>query len=210
MPQKKNLDPIELVRAKSAKVTANFQTAITILHGLTSGYNLDYQEVTPLLWQSIDELKACLGILTALMPRIKLAEGIADRTALQFTAATEIANLLVRMEKMPFRTAHQKVGLLVKSAIVQGRSLDEMGPSEWERALRLRMKPKTLKGILDTLDMNRHISLYRSAGSPNPVETRRLIAKAQMRCNELARELRRKTEAVEGSRRLLRKTVAST
>ena len=210
MPQKKNLDPIELVRAKSAKVAANFHTAITLLHGLTSSYNLDYQEVTPLLWQSVDELKACLKILTVLMPKIKPAKGIAKRTALQFTAATEIANLLVRMENMPFRTAHQKVGSLVKLAIVQGKSLGEMGPNEWERALGFRLSPRTHKAIVKTLDMNSHINVYQSSGSPNPRETGRLIAMAQRRCQELARELRRKSEAVEGSRRLLRSTVAVT
>jgi argininosuccinate lyase len=208
MPQKKNLDPIELVRAKCAKVGANFHTVITLLHGLTSGYNLDYQEITPLLWQSVDELNACLRILTALMPKIKLTKGIAERTALQFTAATEIANLLVRMENIPFRTAHQNVGSLVKLAIAQGKSPGEMSPTDWERVLGFRMKAKTLKGIVDALDLNSHINVYRSAGSPNPLETRRLIATAERRSKELAGELRRKSEAVEGSGRLLRRTMS--
>jgi len=210
MPQKKNLDPIELVRAKSAKVAANFHTAITLLHGLTSGYNLDYQEITPLLWQSVDELKACLRILTALMPKIKPAKDIAQRAVLQFTAATEIANLLVRMENLPFRTAHQRVGSLVKLAIVHGKSLAEMRPDEWERTLGFRLKPMTQKAIVKMLDMDSHINVYQSSGSPNPRETRRLIALAQRRCKELARGLEGKSEMVEVSRRLLQKTVADT
>jgi argininosuccinate lyase len=210
MPQKKNLDPLELIRAKSGRVAANLDTALNLMHGLTSGYNLDYQEITPLLWQSVDELKSCLGILTALLPKITPAKGIAARACLQFTAATEIANLLVRTENLSFRTAHQKVGSLVKTAIRQGKSLHEMGPADWERVLGFRLNPKTFNAIAHALNLDYHINIYRTAGSPNPRETRRLIAQAQRRCGELAREHRRKTGKLELSSRLLRRAMTST
>jgi len=210
MPQKKNPDPLELIRAKSARVAANFDAAMTIMHGLTSGYNLDYQEVTPLLWQSVDELKSCLRILVAILPKIRPAEGIAARKYLQFTTATEIANLLVRSENLPFRTAHQKVGALVKAAISQGKSLQDMEQAEWERILGFRLKPKTFRTIARTLNLDHHINAYRTAGSPNPRETRRLITQAQRRCRELAGEDRRKSEKLEASRRLLGRAMAAT
>ncbi len=210
MPQKKNLDPLELIRAKSGRVAANFYTALILMHGLTSGYNLDYQELTPLLWRSIDELNSCLEVLAALLPGIKPAKGIAARAYLQFTAATEIANLLVRAENMSFRTAHQKVGSLVKTAIGQGKSLHDVGQADWEKALGVRLNSKTFKTIARTLDLDTHINTYRTAGSPNPRETRSLIAHAQRRCRELARAHLRKTEKLEASRRLLRRTMAAT
>ena len=68
MPQKKNPDPLELVRAKCAKIIGILGSGATTLHGLPSGYNLDFQEITPLLWQAIGELKSCLQIMTALVP----------------------------------------------------------------------------------------------------------------------------------------------
>lgn len=209
MPQKKNLDPLELIRAKSAIVASNFNATVLLMHGLTSGYNLDYQEVTPLLWQSANELNSCLKILVSIIPQIKPAEGIATRDYLQFMAAAEIANLLVRTENVPFRTAHQKVGSVVKTAISQGKSLQAMGLADWERALGFRLNPRAFKTILRTLNLDTHINAYRTAGSPNPRETTRLITQAQDRCRELAREQKRKIEKAEASRRLLRRAMAS-
>jgi len=210
MPQKKNPDPLELIRAKCARVGSNFNAALTLMHGLTSGYNLDYQELTPLLWESVDELNSCLRILEALMNRIKPAKGIAARDYLQFTAATEIANLLVRTENLPFRTAHQKVGLLVKSAMSQGKSFQQMGQRDWEAALGFQLDARTFRTIIRTIDLDNHLNAYRTAGSPNPRETRRLIALADRRCRELAREQKRKSVSLEVSRRFLRRTIAAT
>ena len=209
MPQKKNLDPLELIRAKSAKIASNFNAAVILMHGLTTGYNLDYQEATPLLWQSLDELDSCLKILGALMPTIRPAQGIAARNYLQFMAATEIANLLVRLENLPFRTAHRKVGSVVQTAISQRKSLQQMGMSDWESALGIRLNAKTFRTIARTLDLDNHINSYRTSGSPNPRQTRLLIAQAQRKCTELAAEHKRRKMKLEASRRLLRRTMAT-
>jgi argininosuccinate lyase len=205
MPQKKNPDPLELIRAKSGKVAANFSSAVTLLHGLTSGYNLDYQELTPMLWQSLDELKSSVSIFLAIMPGIKLDEAIASRSYLELTAATEVANILVREEHLPFRAAHQKVGYAIRTAIRQGKALREMQRSDWQRALRYPVKQRTLRLIAHTLDLNHHIRAYRTSGSPNPQETRRLVARASRRCRELERTNRRASIKLQASMRLLRR-----
>jgi argininosuccinate lyase len=191
MPQKKNPDPLELIRAKSAKVAANFNSALTVMHGLTSGYNLDYQEITPMLWQSIDELKSSLRILLAMMSGVKLNERIAARSYLEFTAATELANLLVKKEHLPFRTAHRIVGSLVRTAMKDGRALHELSQRDWETALRHTVNRKTWRLITDSLNLNQHIRCYRTAGSPNPIESKRLIALASSRCRDLDRKNKR-------------------
>jgi len=205
MPQKKNPDPLELVRAKSAKVAANFGSALTVMHGLTSGYNLDYQEITPLLWQSLDELASCLRILLAIMPGITLDESIARRSQLEFTAATEIANILVREEHVPFRIAHQKVGSVVKTTTRQRKALREMRQSDWQKALGFPLKRSTCRLIAYSLDLNHHIHCYRTAGSPNPRETTRLIAQASNKWRELNRTNRRASTKIQVSMRLLRR-----
>ena len=210
MPQKKNLDSLELIRAKCGRVATNFNAALSLMHGLTSGYNLDYQELTPLLWQSTDELSSCLRILSALMPRIEPDEHVAERDYLQFTAATEIANLLVRIENLPFRTAHQKVGLLVKTAIRTGKSLKQMGQTDWESVLGFRLKPRTFGNLRRAFDLDGQISTYRTAGSPNPRETLRLIALAKHRCEKLTAEHKRRSNKLELSRRSLRRATAGT
>ena len=205
MPQKKNPDPLELIRAKSSRVASNFSSAVTLLHGLTSGYNLDYQELTPMLWQSLDELKSCGRILSAIIPRITLDKAIATRRYLELTAATEIANILVREEHLPFRAAHQKVGHAVKTAIERGKAFRELQQSEWRNVVGYPLKERTLRLIARTLDLNRHLRAYRTAGSPNPQETRRLIARAFRRCQELRRTNRRANTKLQASMRLLRR-----
>ena len=183
MPQKKNADPLELTRAKCAKIAANFNSAISIMHGLTSGYNLDYQEVTPLLWESIDEVKTCLQILIEVIPLIAVDTKVSGRRYLEFTAATEIANLLVRKEHLSFRTAHHLVGSAARSALSRGMTFKDMTRSDWERALGRSIQPRTMSSIGEALDLSQHLRMYRTIGSPNPQESNQLIAQELHSCD---------------------------
>jgi argininosuccinate lyase len=207
MPQKKNPDPLELVRAKSAKVAGNFGSAITLMHGLTSGYNLDYQELTPMLWQSVDELKACLRMLSAIVAGIKVENAIATRTYLEFTAATEIANVLVREERVPFRTAHQKIGAVIRKAFGGSVALHEMKRGDWQNALGYPLHKKTWRLIGRALDIDKHIHAYRTTGSSSPRETKLLVRLSSSRLRELERECSRASSRVQASMRLLRSMI---
>jgi argininosuccinate lyase len=175
MPQKKNPDPLEIIRARSAKVIGDCTAAATVMHSLPSGYNLDFQEITPLMWHSGDTLQSCLRILAHVISGVKLAEAIAHRDYLQYTAATEIANVLVREEGVPFRTAHRAVGHSVRMALEQEKTLSELTPKEWERGLGRRLSKKTLASIAETLDLRKHIGYYKTKGSPNPRQTAAMI-----------------------------------
>ncbi len=175
MPQKKNPDPLEIIRAASARVASNYTSAIMIMHGLPSGYNLDFQEITPLLWDSCDTIKSCLKMLTRIIPHLKPDTVIAQRGYLQFSAATEIANILVRVEKVPFREAHRAVGHSVRIALEKKTQLSQLTITEWERGLRRRLSKKTLNSILKALDLARHIEYYRTKGSPNPKQTALMV-----------------------------------
>jgi argininosuccinate lyase len=188
MPQKKNPDPLEIVRARSAQVVGNLSSAAMTMHALPSGYNLDFQEITPLLWQSVDTLKSCLGILVQLVTELKLKKSIADRPYLQFTAATEIANVLVRLEKLPFRAAHRAVGEAVKLALEQGKTLRELMPEDWKHVLGRTPKKKSLAVIVEMLDLSRHVQTYHTRGSPNPDQTRQMIRRRERQTQVLIRK----------------------
>jgi argininosuccinate lyase len=175
MPQKKNPDPLEIIRAITAKVVGDFTAAATIMHGLPSGYNLDFQEITPLMWHSSDSLKSCFRILTQLIPGVKLEPAIAYRTNLQYTAATEVANILVREEKLPFRTAHRAVGHTVRMALEEKKALSELTHKEWERGLGRKISKKTLASMSKALDIQKHIEYCNTKGSPNPKQTAAMI-----------------------------------
>jgi argininosuccinate lyase len=115
MPQKKNPEVLEVIRARASYVLGNFVIVTAAVKSLPSTYNLDFQEITPKLWESIDTVRASLDMIHKLMPKIKVTSDVTDKALKSFVAATELANLLVRKYNIPFRSAHKIVGALVKS-----------------------------------------------------------------------------------------------
>ncbi len=127
MPQKKNPDIAELVRAKSAVLTGELMTIMTILKALPYSYNKDLQEVTPHLWNSVDTAKAILSIMRGMLSSIAVnKERAAELAKSNFATATELADILVREKNMPFRTAHKIVGRMVTEALENKVSLDDI------------------------------------------------------------------------------------
>jgi argininosuccinate lyase len=130
MPQKKNPDSAELLRAKSPRVAASYQTLLGVMHALPLTYGKDMQEDKEPLFDAIDTVEACLDGAAGML------EGIAfDRERMEaasgdeMLAATEVADLLVR-RGVPFREAHGIVGGLVRDAVERGKSLSELTPEE--------------------------------------------------------------------------------
>ncbi len=187
MPQKKNPDPLEVLRARCAHVLGNYTTAAMILFALPSGYNLDFQEITPLIWRSSDTLKFGLKIATQLIPRIKVNPTISNRPGMTFVAATEIANMLVRSEGLPFRSAHRIVGRAVRTAISRKRSLSDFTAEDWYQVSGKKFHTRTIEAIDSALDLRRQVELYRSEGSPNPKEVERMIREQERQVKALTR-----------------------
>ena len=130
MPQKKNPDSAELLRAKSPRVAASYQTLLGVMHALPLTYGKDMQEDKEPLFDAIDTVELCLDAAAGML------DGIAfDRTRMEaasgdeMLAATEVADLLVR-RGMPFREAHGVVGGLVRDAVEAGKTLSQLTPEE--------------------------------------------------------------------------------
>ena len=173
MPQKKNPDPLELLRAKCGGIIGNYNSSGIMLHALPSGYNLDFQEITPLLWQSLDTLKSCLRILEGLVPKLKLRTY--PESQLDLTVATEIANILVRKMNFPFRIAHRSIGQAVRVALARKVMLRDLKQTDWERVVGRQLSSETLRAIHEALDLKKHLYTYRTIGSPNPNRTEQMI-----------------------------------
>jgi argininosuccinate lyase len=130
MPQKKNPDAAELLRAKAPRVVANLSALHGVMHGLPLTYNKDMQEDKERLFDSCDTLELCLDaadgmISTITFNRSRLAAAASD----QMLAATDVADLLVR-RGMPFREAHGVVAGLVRVAVQGGKRLSELTRAE--------------------------------------------------------------------------------
>jgi argininosuccinate lyase len=130
MPQKKNPDAAELLRAKAPRIAADFATLTGVLHGLPLAYSKDLQEDKEALFDAADNLELCLEAATGMLGGIAFRrERLAEAAADEFLAATDVADLLVR-KGMPFREAHGVVGGLVRRAIERGVRLSELEREE--------------------------------------------------------------------------------
>ncbi|HWE07829.1 MAG TPA: argininosuccinate lyase [Solirubrobacteraceae bacterium] len=133
MPQKKNPDAAELLRAKAPRLVSNLVALHGVMHGLPLTYNKDMQEDKEPLFDSCDTLELCLEAATGMLETITFRrERLAAAAADQFLAATDVADLLVR-RGVPFREAHGVVAGLVRHAIEQGKQLSELTPEELAR-----------------------------------------------------------------------------
>ena len=130
MPQKKNPDGAELLRAKAPRVLAALVTLHGVLHGLPLTYNKDLQEDKEPLFDAIDtvelSLRATRGMLASIsFDRDRLAAAAAD----EFPVATDVADLLVR-SGVPFRESHETVAALVRTALERGKQLSELSEAD--------------------------------------------------------------------------------
>jgi argininosuccinate lyase len=132
MPQKKNPDAAELLRAKSARVLGSLTTLVGVLHALPLAYAKDLQEDKEALFDAVDTVELCLEVAERLLAGLTFnRERMAAAAADEMVAATDVADLLVR-RGMPFREAHGVVGGLVRTAVQSGRSLSELQRGELE------------------------------------------------------------------------------
>ncbi len=130
MPQKKNPDAAELLRAKAPRISGHLVAFHGVLHGLPLAYNKDMQEDKEHLFDAADTLELCLAAADGMLEGISFnRERLGQAAAEEFLAATDVADLLVR-RGMPFREAHGVVGALVRSALEQGKQLSELTAQE--------------------------------------------------------------------------------
>ncbi len=124
MPNKKNPDPAELVRGRTARVVGAVTAMLTLLKGLPLTYQRDLQEDKAALFDSVAVYEASLGILAGMLGTLAVdAERMRAAADEGYTTATAVADALVR-RGLPFRSAHHIVGSLVAQAEAAGVGLD--------------------------------------------------------------------------------------
>jgi argininosuccinate lyase len=130
MPQKKNPDAAELLRAKAPRIVAHLSALHGVLHAQPLAYNKDLQEDKEHVFDTADTLELSLAAARGMLAgvsfdRARLAQAASDDAL----AATDLADVLVR-RGVPFREAHALVGGLVRSTLSSGRTLSELTPEE--------------------------------------------------------------------------------
>ena len=127
MPQKKNPDAAELIRAKVGRINGSLVALLTIMKGLPLTYSKDMQEDKEQVFDAADSLMLALAAMSGMVADMRPnAESLAVAAASGFSTATDLADWLVRALNMPFRDAHHVTGTLVKMAEDRGCDLPDL------------------------------------------------------------------------------------
>ncbi len=178
MPQKKNPDVLEVIRARMSQILGNFVASATTLKALPSGYNLDLQELTPKLWESIETVSASLGMLSELAKNLDVNKDVFSKQILNYSTTTELANLLVKKYNVPFRTSHKIVGAVVKTLLDNKLALSDLTPELLNKTAKdsagITLAAK-LADIKDSIDPQKFVESHKTMGGPAPTEVKRML-----------------------------------
>jgi len=133
MPQKKNPDPLELVRGKSGRALGHLVALLAAIKGLPSGYNKDLQEDKPAVFDAEDTLAGCVAVVRSVVGGLTLNRDRAEAAASGLLLATDVADYLVG-RGVPFRRAHEIVGRLVRQLVAENREFGSLSLDEWRSA----------------------------------------------------------------------------
>jgi argininosuccinate lyase len=132
MPQKKNPDPLELVRGKAGRVIGRLTGWLTTMKGLPSGYNKDLQEDKEAVFDSESAVCGALAATSSVVRALTLNEDTARRAAGGLMLATDVADYLV-LRGLPFRRAHELVGAMVRQLLAERRDFTTLSLADWRR-----------------------------------------------------------------------------
>jgi argininosuccinate lyase len=177
MPQKRNPDAAELVRAKTGRLNGSLIALLTVMKGLPLAYGKDMQEDKVPVFEAADALELCLAATTGMVrdmrPDRERLRAAADRG---FSTATDLADWLVRIAGVPFRRAHHVTGMIVKRAEAKGCTLAELPLAELQA-----IEPAISPAVYDVLDADRSVASRVSFGGTAPESVRGAIVEARKR-----------------------------
>jgi argininosuccinate lyase len=175
MPQKRNPDAAELIRAKAGRLAGDLVALLAVMKGLALTYAKDLQEDKAPVFDAADTLELCLSATAGMVRDLKVDEAAMRRAAeAGFATATDLADWLVRVLGMPFRDAHRKTGEIVKRAEKLGVDLAALPLAELRK-----IEPGITEDVFGVLGVEKSIASRASFGGTAPARVRDAIAAAR-------------------------------
>jgi argininosuccinate lyase len=175
MPQKRNPDAAELVRAKLGRVSGALVALLTVMKGLPLAYSKDMQEDKEQVFDAADALMLALAAMTGMVDdMIPKAERLREAAGAGFSTATDLADWLVRRLGLPFREAHHVTGALVRRAEETGVDLAGLEIEEM-RAVHPGITPE----VYEVLGVDNSVASRRSYGGTAPDQVRAQVRRWQ-------------------------------
>ncbi|WP_026318930.1 argininosuccinate lyase [Amorphus coralli] len=183
MPQKRNPDAAELVRAKVGRILGALTTLATVMKGLPLAYSKDMQEDKEPVFDALPTLSLCVAAMTGMMRDLVPNEKAMRRAAGQgYSTATDLADWLVREGGLPFREAHHVTGRVVALASDSGRALDQLTVEEM-KAIDDRIDER-VKGVLSVA---KSVASRTSYGGTAPKNVRNQVKRWRRRLDQKPR-----------------------
>jgi argininosuccinate lyase len=177
MPQKRNPDAAELVRAKAGEFLAAFTRLSVVMKGLPLAYSKDMQDDKSTVFAAFDDLGLCLASMTGMVETISFNKAKMRAAANSgFSTATDLADWLVRVANVPFREAHEITGKCVKAAEAKGTDLNGLTDAELSA-----IDKRITKAVRDVLSVEASVASRTSFGGTAPANVRAAIAAARAR-----------------------------
>jgi argininosuccinate lyase len=170
MPQKRNPDAAELVRAKTGRIAAAFQSLLMVMKGLPLTYSKDMQEDKELTFDALASLSLSVAAMTGMVGDLE-PDGAAMRAAAGagFSTATDLADWLVRVLGLPFREAHHVTGRIVAAAEARGVGLDVLPLAAMQE-----VEPGITEDVFSVLSVESSVRSRASYGGTAPQNVRKM------------------------------------
>ena len=173
MPQKKNPDAAELIRAKIGRIFGANVALMTVMKGLPLTYSKDMQEDKEQVFDAADNLMLAIAAMTGMVETMTpMKDNLRAAAASGFSTATDLADWLVRELNLPFRDAHHVTGALVAMAEKKGCDLPDLSLADMQS-----VHQGITDGVFDVLTVEASVMSRQSYGGTSPVRVREQIAR---------------------------------
>ncbi len=179
MPQKRNPDAAELIRAKVGRIQGALIGLMTVMKGLPLAYSKDMQEDKEPVFKAVDDYELCVSAMTGMINDLKPNTAVmAAAAGYGFSTATDLADWLVRVLAMPFRDAHHVTGTLVKIAEDKGCGLSDLSLAEMQA-----IETRITDDIFNVLSVEASVASRTAFGGTAPDNVRTAVKAAKQELN---------------------------
>ena len=182
MPQKRNPDAAELVRAKIGRIAGAFQGLLMVMKGLPLAYSKDMQEDKEMTFEALDTLTLMIAAMTGMVADLQPnQDAMLAAAGSGFSTATDLADWLVRSLKMPFRDAHHVTGRIVGLADTQGVTLDALPLAAMQA-----IEPRIAADVFSVLSVANSVRSRTSYGGTAPQNVEKMASAWRKRLDKAA------------------------
>jgi len=170
MPQKRNPDAAELTRAKVGRIAGAFQSLLMVMKGLPLAYSKDMQEDKEVAFDALDSLALAIAAMAGMVDDMEPVPDAMRAAADQgYATATDLADWLVRVLKLPFREAHHVTGRIVAEAESRGLALEKLPLNAMQA-----VEPRITNDVFSVLSPEKSVSSRKSYGGTAPQNVRKM------------------------------------